>query len=45
MKPGTSLFGEKIIEYITFPFQLNEETIEQIIKKDQKSTGHLNMYL
>ena len=45
MKPGTSLFGEKIIENITFPFQLNEETIEQIIKKDQKSTGHLNMYL
>lgn len=46
MKPGTSLFGDKIIEDITFPFQVNEDIIEKIIQKgDKKQSSHLNMYL
>tara|TARA_B100000073_G_C23509749_1_gene483280 strand:- start:541 stop:681 length:141 start_codon:yes stop_codon:yes gene_type:complete len=46
MKPGTTLFGDKIIEDITFPFQVNEDIIEKIImKNDGTKTQHLNMYL
>ena len=45
MKPGTCLFGDKIIEDIVFPFQLNEEIINQIIKKKNNESQHLNMYL
>ena len=46
MKPGTTLFGEKIIENITFPFEVNEDIVGKIIQKgDGKSTQHLNMYL
>ena len=46
MKPGTTLFGEKIIENITFPFEVNEDIVEKIIQKgDGKNIQHLNMYL
>ena len=46
MKPGTQLFGDKIIEDIQFPFTINEETIEQVLKLNgDKNISHLAMYL
>ena len=45
MKPGSDLFGEKMIENITYPFHVNEEVIHKIIKKNEKESSHINMYL
>ena len=45
MKPGTKLFGDDIIEDITFPFEINESIIEKLIKKTDKNTSHMAMYL
>lgn len=46
MKPGTQLFGNKIVENITFPYQLNEEVIQQVLtKKTDEGNGALSMYL
>ena len=46
MKPGTTLFGKKIIENITYPFEVNEDIIEQIVQtQSEKNVSHLAMYL
>ena len=46
MKPGTTLFGDKIIEDISFPFEVTEEIVDKIIQKvDGKNTSHMAMYL
>ena len=46
MKPGTQLFGNKIVENVTFPYQLNEEVIQQVLtKKTDEGNGALSMYL
>ena len=45
MKPGTKLFGDDIIEDITFPFEINESIIEKLIKKTDRNTSHMAMYL
>ena len=46
MKPGTQLFGDKIIEDIQFPFTINEEIIEKVLKTNSdKNVSHMAMYL
>ena len=46
MKPGTQLFGEKVIENITFPYVVDEDIMDKIIqKKNEKNTSHMAMYL
>ena len=46
MKPGSLLFGDNIIENISFPFEMNEEVVQKIIKKENnKNQSHLAMYL
>ena len=46
MKPGTTLFGESIIENIEYPFNITTEIADKIIKlNNQKNTSYLNMYL
>lgn len=46
MKPGTQLFGNKIVENVIFPYQLNEEVIQQVLtKKMDEGNGALSMYL
>lgn len=46
MKPGSQLFGNKIVENVTFPYQLDEEVIQQILtKKKDEGNGALSMYL
>ena len=46
MKPGTTLFGKKIIENITYPFEVNEDIIEQIVQtQTEKNVSHMAMYL
>ena len=46
MKPGSNLFGNKIVENVSFPFQLNEGIIEKVLtKKEENSNGALNMYI
>ena len=45
MKPGTKLFGDKIIDNITYPYQVTEEIIGEIIKHTTKPGQYLNMYL
>ena len=46
MKPGTKLFGDKIVENIEFPYNLNKEIIEKIlIKPNKSSSAALPMYL
>ena len=46
MKPGSSLFGDNIIENISFPFEMNEEVVQKIIhKENNKNQSHLAMYL
>ena len=46
MKPGSELFGEKIVENIEFPYNLNKEIIEKIlVKTKNKESAALSMYL
>ena len=46
MKPGTTLFGEKTIEDIKFPFEVTDEVVEKVIKKGgEKNVSHMAMYL
>ena len=45
MKPGTKLFGDNIIDNITYPYQVTEEIIGEIIKHTNKPGQYLNMYL
>ena len=46
MKPGSQLFGNKIVENISFPFNLDENIIEKVLtKKDDQGNGSLNMYI
>ena len=46
MKPGTTLFGEKTIEDIKFPFEVTEEVVEKVIQKGgEKNVSHMAMYL
>ena len=46
MKPGTTLFGEKTIEDIKFPFEVTEEVVEKVIQKGgDKNVSHMAMYL
>ena len=47
MKPGSELFGEKIVENIEFPYNLNKEIIEKVLVKPKSSdlSAALPMYL
>ena len=46
MKPGTNLFGDKIIEDISFPFEVTEDIVDKIVQKgDKRNTSHMAMYL
>ena len=46
MKPGTELFGEKIVENIEFPYKLSKDIIEKILVKSKKQeSAALPMYL
>ena len=46
MKPGTELFGEKIVENIEFPYNLNKDIIEKVLIKPKTSnSAALPMYL
>ena len=46
MKPGTTLFGDSIVENIEFPYDLTKDVIEKIIiKPKQHSSAALPMYL
>ena len=44
MKTGTTLFGEKIIENINYPYEITKEIVDKLIKKNNEKP-HLNMYL
>ena len=46
MAPGDSLFGEQIIENVSFPYTLTTEVIDKILTKNKKeNNGALPMYL
>jgi ABC-type iron transport system FetAB ATPase subunit len=45
MKPDTTLFGDKIIENIKFPFELSNDIIDTLIKKKKEHMSALQMYL
>lgn len=46
MKPGSQLFGNKIVENVSFPYQLDEAVVQQILtKKKDEGNGALSMYL
>ena len=46
MKPGSELFGEKIVENIEFPYTLNKDIVEKILQKPKEELNcSLPMYL
>jgi ATP-dependent Lon protease len=45
MGNGAKLFGEEILDNISFPYTLDKETVDKIIIKNEKNLSHLNMYM
>ena len=47
MKPGSTLFGDKIVENISYPYTLTKDIIEKVItkKKEDENKASLPMYL
>jgi ATP-dependent Lon protease len=47
MKPGSTLFGEKIVEDISYPYKITKDIVEKVItkKKEEENKASLPMYL
>lgn len=47
MRPDSKLFDEEVIQNIQFPYQINKEIVDKLIKKKEKdrNISAMNMYL
>ena len=47
MRPESKLFDEEVIQNIEFPYHINKEIVDKLIKKKEKHTNisAMNMYL
>ena len=45
LKPGTTMFGQKIPDTVTFPMTVTEELVRELLKKEKNvDNNHWVMY-
>jgi ATP-dependent Lon protease len=44
LKPGTTMFGQKIPDIVSFPMNITPELVQELLRKEKKDNNHWVMY-
>lgn len=44
LKPGTTMFGQKIPDIVNFPMNITPELVQELLRKEKKDNNHWVMY-